>query len=71
MDVRDPAAIDFVTTDSVSHSKVTQQVVSGSMSGDFGAFLELPGGPVGFAVGAEYRREAQPLRSRRRKSRMA
>ncbi|WP_447750430.1 TonB-dependent receptor plug domain-containing protein [Sphingopyxis fribergensis] len=55
--VRDPAAIDFVTTDSLSFSKVTQQVVSGSISGDFGAFFELPGGPVGFAIGAEYRRE--------------
>ena len=43
-DVRDPDAPDFVNTDSVSHSKVTQQVVSGSLSGDFGAFMELPGG---------------------------
>jgi len=55
--VRDPAALDYVTTDSVSHSKVTQQVVSGSLSGDFGSTLELPGGSIGFAVGAEYRRE--------------
>ena len=46
-----------VNTDSVSHTKVTQQVVSGSLSGDFGSFLELPGGSIGFAVGAEYRRE--------------
>lgn len=55
--VRDPAAIDFVTTDSISFSKVTQQVVSGSISGDFGALFELPGGPIGFAIGGEYRRE--------------
>ncbi|HET9864269.1 MAG TPA: TonB-dependent receptor [Steroidobacteraceae bacterium] len=55
--VRDPAALDFVTTDSVSHTKVTQQVVSGSISGDFGSHLELPGGSIGFAIGAEYRRE--------------
>jgi len=55
--VRDPAAIAFVTEDSLSFSKVTQQVVSGSVSGDFGALFTLPGGPIGFAVGAEYRRE--------------
>lgn len=55
--VRDPAAIDFVTTDSISRSKITQQVVSGAISGDFGALFSLPGGPVGFAIGAEYRRE--------------
>lgn len=54
---QDPAAIDFVTEDSLSHARVTQHVVSGSISGDTGAFFELPGGPIGFAVGAEYRRE--------------
>ncbi len=55
--VRDPSALAFVATDSVSRSKVTQQVVSGSLSGNFGDALELPGGPIGFAVGAEYRKE--------------
>ena len=54
--VRDPAALGFVSTDSVSHSKVTQQVLSGALSGNFGEF-KLPGGPIGFAVGAEYRKE--------------
>jgi len=55
--VRNPGATAFVNTNSVSHSKVTQQVVSGSMSGDFGSTMELPGGSIGFAFGAEYRRE--------------
>jgi iron complex outermembrane receptor protein len=55
--VRNPGAEDFVNTDSVSHTKVTQQVFSGSVSGDFGSFLALPGGSIGFAAGAEYRRE--------------
>jgi outer membrane receptor protein involved in Fe transport len=55
--VRDPDAPDFVNIDSVSHTKVTQQVVSGSLSGDFGSLMEMPGGSIGFAVGAEYRRE--------------
>jgi iron complex outermembrane receptor protein len=55
--VRNPGAIEYVTNNSVSHSKVTQQVVSGSLSGDLGSHLELPGGSIGYAVGAEYRRE--------------
>ena len=55
--VRSQGAADFVNVDSVSHTKVTQQVVSGSFSGDFGSTLQLPGGPIGFAAGAEYRRE--------------
>ncbi|MBC8024806.1 MAG: TonB-dependent receptor [Steroidobacteraceae bacterium] len=54
---RDPRAADWVNTDSVSHTKVTQQVVSGSLSGDLGDTFKLPGGSIGFAFGAEYRRE--------------
>jgi iron complex outermembrane receptor protein len=54
--VSDPAAADWVNVDSVSHTKVTQQVASGSLSGNLGSFA-LPGGAIGFAVGAEYRRE--------------
>jgi iron complex outermembrane recepter protein len=55
--VRNQAAADWVNMDSVSHTKVTQQVVSGSLSGNFGSFLQLPGGSIGFAAGAEYRKE--------------
>ncbi|WEK46350.1 MAG: TonB-dependent receptor [Candidatus Andeanibacterium colombiense] len=55
---QDPAAIAFVTTDSLNRSKVTQNVVSGSISGDTSGFFELPGGPIGFALGAEYRKES-------------
>jgi len=55
--VRNQGAADWVNADSVSHTKVTQSVVSGSMSGDFGDSFKLPGGSIGFAVGAEYRRE--------------
>lgn len=51
------AARDFVTADSITRARSTQNVLSGSFSGDFGALFELPGGPVGFAVGAEYREE--------------
>jgi iron complex outermembrane recepter protein len=50
-------ALDFVLADNTNRSKVQQHVVSGSVSGDFGALFEMPGGPIGFAVGAEYRKE--------------
>ena len=50
-------ALDFVLADNTNRSKVQQHVVSGSVSGDFGALFSLPGGPIGFAFGAEYRKE--------------
>ncbi|UVO50127.1 TonB-dependent receptor [Sphingomonas sp. SUN019] len=53
-----PAAVAFVTTTSTARSRLTQHVLSGSISGDFGELFALPGGPVSFAIGAEYRREA-------------
>jgi iron complex outermembrane recepter protein len=55
--VASQAALDFVLADNTNRSKVEQHVLSGSISGDFGALFELPGGPIGFAVGAEYRKE--------------
>lgn len=51
------AALDFINADLVNTYKVQQHVVSGSISGDFGQFFELPGGPIGFALGGEYRKE--------------
>ncbi len=50
-------ALDFVLAENTNRSKIQQHVVSGSVSGDFGALFSLPGGPVGFAFGAEYRKE--------------
>ncbi|HEX8382370.1 MAG TPA: TonB-dependent receptor [Sphingomonas sp.] len=55
--VRSQAALDFINADLVNRYKVQQHVVSGSLSGDFGRLFELPGGPVAFAVGGEYREE--------------
>lgn len=54
--VASPAAIDFVMTDSKASSKLTQQVLNGFVSGKVPGF-ELPGGPISFVVGAEYRKE--------------
>ena len=55
--VANQAALDFILTDLESRAKLTQHVISGSISGDTGGFLELPGGPVSFAIGGEYRKE--------------
>ena len=51
-------ALDFVLADNTNRFKVTQQVVSGAITGDFDSLFKLPGGSLGFAMGAEYRREA-------------
>jgi outer membrane receptor protein involved in Fe transport len=51
------AARDYLLQDSFARGKITQLVLNGFVSGDSSQLLELPGGPVGFAIGAEYRRE--------------
>lgn len=51
------AALDFVTVDHSDWARLQQHVVSAAISGDTGSFFKLPGGPVGFAIGAEYRKE--------------
>ncbi len=55
--VATPAALAFVRANTTDRSRIRQHVVSGSLSGDFGQLFKLPGGAVGFAVGAEYRKE--------------
>ncbi|WP_419828142.1 TonB-dependent receptor plug domain-containing protein [Sphingomonas sp.] len=52
------AALAFFRTNDTSHARVTQQVADASVSGDFGQFFSLPGGPVQFSFGGEYRRES-------------
>ncbi|QPQ55162.1 TonB-dependent receptor [Allosphingosinicella flava] len=56
--VADPAAIDWINVDLVNRFTVDQHVVSGFVSGDLGGLFQLPGGPIGYAVGAEYRKES-------------
>lgn len=51
------AALDFILADHTDYARITQDVVSGYISGDLGFLFELPGGPIGFALGAEYRKE--------------
>ena len=52
-----PEALAFFQVNDTSYARITQQVASGSVSGDFGAIFKLPGGPVQFSLGGEYRRE--------------
>lgn len=51
------AAIDFITTNVVNNFETEQFVFSAIMTGDTGEFLNTSAGPVGFAVGTEYRSE--------------
>jgi outer membrane receptor protein involved in Fe transport len=58
------AARDYITGEKASTSgKITQLVLNGFVSGDSSQLFELPGGPIGFALGAEYRREKLIQRS--------
>nr|WP_295669215.1 TonB-dependent receptor [Sphingomonas sp.] len=49
--------LNYFSVNDVSNARITQQVASASVSGDFGAFFALPGGPVQFSFGSEYRKE--------------
>jgi outer membrane receptor protein involved in Fe transport len=51
------AARNYLTVNSNASGKITQFVANGFVAGDLSQFFELPGGPIGFSVGAEYRRE--------------
>ena len=53
-----PEALAWILTRNTDSARIRQNVLSGSISGDTGAFFKLPGGPVGFAAGAEYRKES-------------
>ena len=52
-----PAALAYAFADFATKDKLTQQVASLNLSFDTSRFLNLQGGPLGFAVGAEYRME--------------
>lgn len=51
------AALNFVNTTAVRKEKAEQFVAAASLSGDLSQLFELPGGPIGFALGTEYREE--------------
>lgn len=51
------AARQYIVQDTVSNATLDQFDVLGFVSGDLSQLFELPGGPVSFAIGGEYRRE--------------
>jgi outer membrane receptor protein involved in Fe transport len=51
------AVRNYLTVDSRATGKITQFVGNAFVSGDLSQLFELPGGPVGFSFGGEYRRE--------------
>ncbi len=51
------AALDYINTTSMRRGKASEFDVSANLAGDSSQWFELPGGPLRFAVGAEYRRE--------------
>ncbi len=53
-----PAAFDYFLSNPVSNARLEQHVVNASLTGNFGDLFTLPGGPVEFAVGGEYRKES-------------
>jgi outer membrane receptor protein involved in Fe transport len=53
------ASIDYFTREVLAGGWIEQFVLSGFVSGDSSQLFELPGGPVRFALGAEYRRQDQ------------
>lgn len=56
------AAVDFITTPTTDQFRLTQLVITGSVTGNTGSFFNLPGGPIQFAIGGEYRRETSSSR---------
>lgn len=51
------AALNYFGVTSTREQEAEQYNVTGFVSGDLSQLFELPGGPVGFALGGEYRRE--------------
>jgi outer membrane receptor protein involved in Fe transport len=60
--VANPASFAYFLSNPVSNARIDQHVANASLTGDFGQFFELPGGPIAFAVGGEYRRESSRFR---------
>ncbi|MDP3495579.1 MAG: TonB-dependent receptor [Hyphomonadaceae bacterium] len=51
------AGADFAFVSTMDNTTVQQQAILATLSGDTEMFFSLPGGPIGWAVGAEWRKE--------------
>lgn len=52
-----PEALAYVNTNGTTDEFASQFVASAFINGDLSQLFELPGGPISFAIGAEYREE--------------
>lgn len=50
-------AVNFITETTVNTTTLEQLVFNAQLVGDTSSFFEMPGGAIGFAIGAEYREE--------------
>ncbi len=55
-------AADFITVPTTNKFRLEHYVITGQLVGDTAGFVDLPGGPVQFAVGTEFRRETSESR---------
>ncbi len=55
-------AVNFITVPTTNRDRIEQFVATLTFTGDTGRFLTLPGGPIGFVVGGEYREERSRAR---------
>lgn len=55
--VANAASIDFIGLDAVTKTRLSQHVLSATLSGDFNRLFTLPAGDVQWAAGLEYRKE--------------
>ena len=53
----DPRALQFINTKGRTDEFASQFVASAFVGGDLSQLFELPGGPIAFALGGEYRKE--------------
>jgi outer membrane receptor protein involved in Fe transport len=51
------ASVAYFSREFTAQASLDQFIFSGFVSGDLGALFTLPGGPIGLALGGEYRRE--------------
>lgn len=51
------ASVNYFSRSNHTEASLEQFVASGFVSGDLSQLFELPGGPISFAIGGEYRRE--------------
>ena len=61
-DASNAAAVDWIWIPTTNTTKNEQLVVQGYITADSGAWFELPGGPMNYVLGGEYRKEESDIR---------